>query len=337
MKAKLNDVLAGLGALVGLAATAVLVVWLFSPAPAWWPWHQTYAVQVVFDRPTKVHAGTRVMVGSTPIGRVWNVTFADPDSLAGGTVVELAIDRDRHLRHGTWARSTEIASGGRATLEIVPGAASEPPLEQGATIRGEAISSISALLSPEVVSSIDRAAIRVGDAADTLAAVLDDVRHAVRPMMPAAVDHAGGPPGNLASALARLDTSLKSLNDLVGDDKLRTELKDSVHNLYGISTDGKQLVADARAALSEGRTIMADSQKLVARSQSAVADIEQRISDASLGLSGTTELVSTLLKELNAMVGRISRREGSLGKMIYDDQLYDALLLTLRRSAADKP
>lgn len=337
MRAQQSDVRIGLCSVISLAAMTILVAWLFSPATASWPWRRTYAVHVVFDRPTTLQAGTRAAVGGIPIGRVRKVAFADPDSLAGGMLVELAVDSDHRLRRGSWARSIETASSGRASLQILPGASEEPPLEQGATIRGEVIAGMSALLSPEVVSSIDRSANRVGEAADKLAVVLDDFRTAVRPLAPATVDEVGGPPGNLTSALARLDVSLKSLNDLVGDGALRAELKSAVHNLYGISTDGKQLVADARVALSDGRALIADSQKLTARSQSAVEGVERRISDASQGLSDTLNLASTLLKELNAMVGTISRREGSLGKMLYDDQLYEALLLTLRRTPPEKP
>lgn len=337
MRARRTGVAIRLCVLLSVAANLVLLVLVLNRDSAWLSLKRTYPVKVRFDRAADVQAGTPVTVADIPIGRVRRVGFADPDALVGGVVAEVAVGRDHRLRRGARARVMETGGGSRPRIEIVPGPPEEALLESGATISGEVVSNLSTLLSPGLAGALDKSAVQVGDAADALTAILSDFHALVRPLTPAAVDRAGGPPGNLPSALARLDTTLKSLNASLADPTVQTEWKETLHNLHAMSADGRQVAASAKEAFAQARVVLAGSEKLIVRSEETVTNVDQRVDAVTQNLNRTLDLLTNLLKELNPMAARMNRGEGTLGKMIQDDQLHEALLLTLRRLAAEKP
>ena len=327
----------GLCAVFGMLCVPILIIALFSRDPGWlWP-TRTYTVRALFDRAVETPPGTRVTVGGIPVGRVRRVGFADPDSLVGGTVVELALNRDHRLRAGSHARAPEALGSTRPRIDIIPGPSNNAPLENGATISGEVISSLSTVLSPELASTIDKSTTQVGDAAESLRAVLNDFHTIVQPTPPAAVDRVDGPPGNLFSAAARLDAALTGLNAVLADSTVQSEIKETLHNVHAISVDLRQTVANAKDAFARVPALVADSEKLVAQSHGVLTNADERIDGVSRNLNQTIELVSTLLKEIDALAAKIGRGEGTVGKLIGNDQVHEALLLALRRMAAEKP
>jgi phospholipid/cholesterol/gamma-HCH transport system substrate-binding protein len=331
---KKNHKVAWMGVLLGLLA--LVVVALFGYRGGWLFPTRTYSIQVLFDQGAEIPAGSRVTVGGIPVGRVRGVNFADPDSLLGGVIAELAVRSDHKLRRGTRARVMENSGSGGPRLEILPGPRNEALLESGDMIKGEVFSSTSALLSPELSSTMEKSITQMGDAADTLRTVLADFHVLFQPTAPVAVDRIGGPAGNLASAALRLDAALSSVNAVLGDATTQTELKETLHNLHAISEDGKEFVASAREAFVRVRVFVEDSEKLVVRSHEVVTRVDQNIDSLMQNVNRTLDLAANLLREINVLAAKVGRGEGSLGKLIQDDKLHEAMLLTLRRLAAEK-
>ncbi len=327
----------GMCALLGMLCVPVLIIALFTRDPGWlWP-QRTYTVRALFDRPVETPPGARVTVGGIAVGRVRKVSFADPDSLVGGTVVELALNREYRLRVGSRARAPETLGSTRPRIEVVPGPANNLPLENGATISGEVIPSLSSVLSPELASTLDKSTIQVGDAADSLRAVLGDLHTLLQPTPPAAVDRVDGPAGNLYSATARLDAALAGLSAVLADRTVQTEIKETVHNVHAMSDDLRQTVASAKDAFARVPALVADSEKLVAQSRGVLTSADERIDGVSRNINQTIELVAAVLKQIDALTAKIGRGEGTVGKLIGNDQAHEALLLALRRMAAEKP
>ncbi len=328
--------LAGLAVLLGLLVLVVAVIGILARSGAWPLLQRTYSINVLFDRGAELSPGTRVIAGGQPVGRVRNVTFMDPDSLVGGVVAEIAVQHDHKLRRGSRARLVESARGG-LRVEILPGPRDEVPLEAGSTISGEAPSGTSAMLSPELAGALDKTAAQVGDAADVFRTVLADLHAVIRPTRPGAVDRAGGAAGNLASAAERLDTTLAGINTVLGDPTIQAELKETVHNLHEMSKEMRETTASAKQAFEQVRAAAAGSEKLVAHSEEVIAGVGQRVDGVTRNLNQTLELAADLFRQISPLAAKVARGEGSLGKLIQDDQLHEALLVTLRRLAAEKP
>lgn len=336
MKQRQSNLLAGLAALASLLVVLV-VVGFVSRGAAGFGVAGGQTLRVQFESAPGVRAGTPVLVGGVPVGRVRDVRFAEPDSLTGGLLVELALSRGIQLRRGTAARAVAPALGGRAAVELLPGPADEPPLESGAPIHGQAASGLDALLPANLVWALERNVTRVGDAAAALSPVLSDMQRIVQPRSPSAVDMPGGPPGNLASVVARLDESLRRLNDLLGDDDARRRLHRALDDLGEASEQAAAALGDVRAIASAGRAGIGGFEQWLVRADTVLTDMDRRVGGSIDKLNRDLDLAADVLAHLAPAAAKIGRGEGTLGKLIHEDRLYEALMLSLRRASQPGP
>lgn len=336
MKERRTNLAAGLFVTVTLAVLAVSAL-LFGGGARWLPGRGAQTVTVSFDAAPGVRAGTRVLANGVPVGRVRAVRFSDEDSWSGGCVAELALDRPGKLRRGTLARATTPALGGRTVIELLPGPADEPPLEPGATLRGEVASGLASLLPPNVVWALERNTALVGEAAGAAAPLLADLQRIVEPRSPSAVDIAGGPGGNLASAITRLDDSLRRINELLGDGAARQRFHQTLDHLQAASGEAAGMMHDFRVLAEAGQKSIDKLDAAVSRFDAAVASADQRMQVSAEKLNRALEVAAEVLTQLGPAAARIGRGEGTLGKLIYEDRVYEALLLSLMRTAPQRP
>lgn len=329
-----RPVLAGILALAGLIGLAGVIV--FVGHGGGWFWAGGRMLDVRLDGAPGVRVGTPVTVGGVRIGHVRRLAFADPATLSGGFVVRCGVADEITLRRGTTARVvTAGLGGGQTALELIPGPADEPPLESGAAIHGEALSAAGSLVPPTLVWALERTADRVGLAADALTPTLTDVQRLVEPRTAVAVD-SGVASGNLASAVARLDAAVAGLAELLGTPEARRKLRESLDNLHAASSDGRALLADARVAFGAARTALAGAEQLMADSRLAVGTLNQNVSEATAKLNRSLDLAASVLGALDPLAARLARGEGTLGKLIADDRLYEGFVLMLRRLGEER-
>lgn len=321
----------GLFVLAGLAALCVLII-MFGRAGLWGRRTGGYVIKVQLERATGIRVGTLATVGGIQVGRVRAVDFADPEHLAKGALVEIVLDPGRRLREGSRALASEPGLGmGRPPIIIVPGEADAPFLPSGAVIPGEMSSAIQSLIPPEIVSNFDRAATHIGELAAALKPVADDIHEILQPRDVAAVDRPGGPPGNLASAIARVDASFKHINEVLGDPETKSALREAINNLHGMSADGKLAVATLREAADDARAAFADAKTLIADARQAVDNAETHVERVTRSFTDNLEILSSILVRVHSITTRIDRGEGTIGRLANDDRFYEALVLTFRR------
>lgn len=336
MKERRTNLAAGLFVTVTLAVLAASAL-LFGGGAQWLPGRGSQTLTVSFDAAPGVRAGTPVLANGVSVGRVRVVRFSDEDSWFGGCVAELALDRPGKLRRGTLARATTPALGGRTVIELLPGPADEPPLEPGATLRGEVASGLASLLPPNVVWALERNTALVGEAAGAAAPLLADLQRIVEPRSPSAVDIAGGPGGNLASAITRLDDSLRRINELLGDGAARQRFHQTLDHLQAASGEAAGMMHDFRVLAEAGQKSIDKLDAAVSRFDAAVASADQRMQVSAEKLNRALDVAAELLTQLGPAAARIGRGEGTLGKLIYEDRVYEALLLSLMRTAPQRP
>lgn len=122
--------------------------------------------------------------------------------------------------------------------------------------------------------------------------------------------------------LARLDTVLYDINDVL-DEKARNDLKEAIANLNktmksvnGITANVNGLMADNRESLDRTIANLDTTATNFARLSDSLAQIE----------------TSRMMADMEAAIGnfksitdRMERGEGSVGKLLYDEELYDNL------------
>jgi ABC-type transporter Mla subunit MlaD len=321
----------GLFVLAGLGALAALII-LFGQYGFWTAPVEGNVINIHFDQAPGIRAGTIVTAGGLEIGRVRYVGFVDRDHFAKGVNVLVLLDENYRLRQGCQPIAAEPGLGlGRPPIVIRPGPPDAPLLEPGSLIEGQITPAVESLFPKEMVRNVETTAIRIGEAAEALTPLLRDAHEIFRRRDVREVDTPGGPPGNLSSAISRLDTGLKNLNDVLGDPDVKSNARATVNNLYAITEEAKVVVADFKEAAAVFRAAANDGKALIEKTSTTVTNIDDTVERLARKLTGDLELASQLLTQLNTTMQRVNEGEGTLGLLVKDQRLYEELVLTVRR------
>ena len=126
-----------------------------------------------------------------------------------------------------------------------------------------------------------------------------------------------------------INTTLESLNKVLADNS--ANINETVSNLAGISGVLEEVMLDGKKDL---RGIIQNIHLLTATLEDNASKVDRIIANVegfsdSLNRSNVPQLVNELTvtaSELNAVIGKINSGEGSLGRLMQDDALYDSLV-----------
>lgn len=325
-----QNLLIGLFVLCGLAALGTLIV-LFGQGPTALLGGEGMPLDIHFKSASGIRAGNQVTVGGIEVGRVRDVQFIDPRRYDVGVKVVVVIDTGYQIPHGSRAITTEPVLGqGRPPIEIIPGSANTF-LAAGSSIPGEVRSALDAFLPRQILSTLDKTATHIGEAAAALTPVLEDLHEVLVKRGPGEVDRPGGLQGNLSSAAARFDSALKHFNEVLGDPQTQSQLKEAIANLHIMTEDGKVVFADLKAASQEVREVAGEAKALVADARSSLQRVEGEVAATARDFRSTLDRGSRLLDSIHEITAVINRGEGTIGRLVYDGKLYEALVLTAER------
>jgi ABC-type transporter Mla subunit MlaD len=325
-----RNLVVGMFVFFGLAALGVLIV-LFGQVPSWITRASTWSLPIHFAEVSGVREGTLVTLGGKTIGRVMSVEFKDRDHIEAGIVVTAAIDEEYRIPANARAETNEAIFGmGRPEIRIVVDVSSGQYLRENQEIFGRTAPAVEALFPPTIVDTLTTTATRLGEAASALKPVLEDMHAMLEPRDPAAVDRALAP-GNLASAGRRLDTLLKGLNEIVGDPATRSQFKDTLANFHQLSVDGVEIGTQLRAFSGDLRGLADEIRALTQKGTATMDNIDQNVGRVARGLIDNLDRMSQILDGLAVASMNIQRGEGSLGKFVQDERLYESMVLTFER------
>ena len=333
MQEKRRNLLIGLFVLVGLGVLGTLIV-LFGVGPEQFLGGTGYPLYIKFDSASGIQPGNQITLGGIRIGQVDAVHFVDTTRFDAGVQVRATIDNDIKLPDGSRAIGSEPGLGyGRPPIQIIPGPATQPPLAPNAVLPGEMRGAIDSIVPEHVMRTFDKVATRVDEAAEALIPVLRDLHEIMAERSTTEVDRVGGPSGNLYTAVIRLDSSLKHFNDVLGDPAVKSQVREAVANFHQVSVDGKTLAANLRASSEEASEAVREARALISETQGTVKQLGTELSVVCRDASGVFERSSQLLDTLNEVVEPIRRGEGTIGRLVRDTKLYEALVLTAERLA----
>jgi ABC-type transporter Mla subunit MlaD len=343
-----RNLMVGIFVLAGLGALAVLII-LFGRAPTWLATGDTYQLHAHFEEASGIREGNLVTAKGIEIGRVDRVElqpsapFQQPPGLRPvpgellvgqevGVDVVLAIKKEFLIPKGSTAVSTEPMLGqGRPPIEILPGPAGAEALPPGATIQGTIRRALDSIFPSGVVTTFETTARQIGDAAEALTPVLDEMKQILEPRSPAKVDLPGGPQGNLSSAIARFDTALRNINDVLGEGQVKNQLRETVANVYDMSEHGKKVVSDFQAAAADAREFVTEGRKVAAKANDVLTNLDGRVTDIARKTMDGLDRADRFLDYLNVVGDQITSGKGTIGQLFMNGKLYDALTYTVER------
>jgi len=309
-----RNIAVGVTTLAGLAGLLILMM-MFGRIP--WPGtaDQGYLVKVAMPSAAGLHEESRVNLSGVSVGQIESVSLRNKPK--HGVLVKARIRRAIDIPDTVEATAFRKPLGGSTALELqVPEDAkvtgylskTDPP-----TIEGRA-GGIAKQLASELKGALDEPIARfekVATSFDKLSSqwtrVGSNVNKMVEPRSADAVD-AGEAEANLATVVERTDQrlrdmgqTLESIDRIVSDDKLLTDLR--------------KTLANAREA----------SDKLAAKVEQAGDTITRDVDALKKRYIALADDLSGAVRSMQKLTDQARQGEGTMGKLLNDPSLYQNL------------
>ena len=290
----------------------------------------TFTLDIDFNHPGGVQVGAPVKISSYRVGQVRRLQFLGGklDPRTGRRVqvrVTAAIEtqyRDA-IREDAEVYVTAQGVLGEQYLEIDPGSHERPPIRAGTVIRGIDAPRLDLFLS------------RAYELLDALTKVLRDDRDVIEEFVRRAL------------------TLLRALNELMGEDG--GKLRAVIENAQTLSAESVELVRGVRSRYVDGPEIQQTLANIERLSASVARDIDPILASTRQTLDGANRLTSTIgpaeqqeiraalhdldeisgraqntMRDVQTIVGRMRRGDGTVGALLADEEIYDDLKELLR-------
>ncbi len=317
MKTAARDFIVGLTAILGIAGLAFMLI-LFGELSIAKPPH--YALTLQLDTAAGVTKASPVTMNGVKIGNVVRLSPAEDPRM--GAVIDLAIREGVRVPRGF---SVKLDRGlvGDTSVELTPpamDAGAGPPefVGEGETIRAEAKG-----MFDEITNMLGGRLDKVEDAVDSfneLSRTYTEIGQRVKVMLEDRsvedVD-SGGQPGNIATAVKRLDRAIAQANEWLGDEALRSDVR---------------TFAQKGSEAAEGMAGAVDAWKEAAGTlQTQAGAIGEDLGDLSIRVEKTAEQMGVVLNEMQYLLGQVNSGQGTLGQLVQNPDLFNSLNDAARR------
>jgi phospholipid/cholesterol/gamma-HCH transport system substrate-binding protein len=311
----------GVVVLAAALITAFLVA-RFGDLPL--PGGGTYTIFVRFPRAPGVTQGSPVRMSGVQIGRVTSLELLQPT----GVRVVAEIDRNRTILDcdACWITSASVL--GDSVLEFVPPDRIPPgakPVEAGTEIINGRVAANPLEALTNIEPALQTAMFAVRDAGNEVATTARNLNNTIsnnQDQLPRIAQ-------KTERALDQFTAAMSNINSLVDDPQTLRDLQQSFK-------DFPLLIRDANVTLNKANSAF-DSMKLA--SDRASLNLEnltnftkplgERGPQLVDNLDGSLANINELLEQLVTFTDNLNSREGTLGRILNDDEIYRRLERTL--------
>ena len=304
------------GVVVFATPIIVTLLVLMNSDISWSPFRSQYQVEVLVDQAPGVQPDTPVRRRGVLIGRVAEVEDTDE-----GALITLNIDESKQIKTNEAAR-IQTSLIGDAVIDFAPVLPVEDaqPVVPGSRIRGTYNPTPLDLLANlqgdlrETIVSLGRA----GDEVATLAQRMNQV------MGEQDVERLSRLADSAEVAMVRFSEAMDNVNDIIGDEQLKQNLKEGLAQLPSLTADMQEIMVALEGALTSADENLKNLQGFTDPFGERGPVIVQSIEDGVGNLSELLGEGALLAKSLNSS-------EGTFGKLTRDRELYDQILMTTRQ------
>lgn len=280
-----------------------------------------YTVYLKYPEAPGVMVDTPVRKNGILIGRVSKVELVED-----GVLLTARIDDDRQLNRGEIPRIGTASLLGDAVVDFVPGrqGASTEPVQEGDVLTNGVVQSnpLDAInMIVELEDDIQSAIASVDVAGRSITELSDNINQ----FMTGNEDQLQSILNKTEMSMDKFSATMTTMNDLLGDEELSRRLKSALEDL-------PEIFNEAKLTLQDTRKTMAGFENVSRRAEINLQNLEGFT--APLGESGerlVANMTRTLqnVEEISAALSRFSEAlengDGTLGKIVYDDELYERL------------
>ena len=286
-----------------------------------------YPVHMTTPRANGLSEGAQVLYLGAPVGRVESIQLNTDRT---GFDVTLRIDLDSNLPANVVAaiRSMNPISGAAAVaLEPEDGVATGS-LRDVAEERVIVAEANGTSIIPEEFGSL----------AEELRSLVSELRES-------------GLVDNVNQQVTKVGEIADSLNALVGDEQLRGDVKASVTSireaaasaerigkeleefsarLNELEDDAATITADAREISGQMKQTAQRVDEVVIKTGEQVDALGENMDQVTIQIVGRLEQINGVLGDIEQITSKINNGEGTAGKLVNDDRLYEALVLNMQ-------
>ncbi len=303
------------GVVVVAAITiTVILVFLFGTGPQ--TFGPTYTVKIRFPRAPGVSVNTPVRKSGITIGRVTKVDLL-PE---GGVLLTLRLDQDKPVRLNEYPRiSTGSLVTGDAVVEFVLNEADPNTdlLKDGDYLTNGQVAGdpFEVLLGLEqrmasAFGSIEEAANRASVILENLQWVGSD-RARFQELL-----------AKTESAITSFDQAMRSVESVLGDQQLRDELRRALADLPSVFEEARKMLEQTRTTLSNFDQVSRRAEGTLANLEKFTTPLAERGDRIIASIEGSAENLDALLEQMVHLVDSINQRQGTLGKLLFEDEVY---------------
>jgi phospholipid/cholesterol/gamma-HCH transport system substrate-binding protein len=313
-----------LGVVVAAAAAIlVLLIMLMGDLPR--PFTSRYDLFVNFPNAPGVSVGTPVRKSGITIGRVKEVEFLEGDR---GVQLTLQIDGNRRVFEDEVVRITTASLLGDAVVEFYRPAnappegqpwPSESVIETGAVAKGptEVVVDLE-VDTRKALNEIEQAARKINQLADSFTSMIGENQDALPRIFQ-----------KLERDLDTVDKTMLAMQTTFGDVEFQQRLKDSMEKMPAA-------VDDVRTTMNQMRKSLEGFEKVVVRADRNLENLEkftgplgERGPAIAQNVESSINNIDALFEQLVEFGERLNAKEGSLARLLDDDEVYNRLSRTL--------
>lgn len=308
--------------IVVLAAAILTGILIYMFGDVQLPGTSKYTIFINFPKAPGVTVGTPVRKSGISIGRVRDVELRDRH-----VQVTADIDLKHKIRESELCRIASASVLGDPVIEFSPSDdidPNTPMLENGSEIDGD-VTGNPLEVFVELKEELKAAALSLRDAGN-------EMKMAARNVNTALAGSETDLPRVMQKMERALDQSYKTLSTidtLFGDTELKDGLKKSLRDL-------PEMFDKTKTVLDKANTTFEGLGKVTERADRNLANLEKLTGPlAERGESMVTEIADTISRikslstSLDEMAGSFNNQEGTIGRLLNDEGLYDRLERTL--------
>ena len=311
----------GVVVLAAALITAFLVA-RFGDLPL--PGAGTYTVYVKFPKAPGVTEGTPVRISGVPIGRVTRIELLEPTGVR--VVTEIQNGRKILDSYSCWITSSSVL--GDSVLEFVP---PDPPIATARPIEG-GVEIINGKVAGNPLDTLSNLEPDLQSALVAMRGAGNEVEAAARNFNTVIGNNQDQIPRIMQQterALTQFGTAMDNLNSLFDDPEMREDLRRSLRELPLMMDEARTTLGKADDAFESMKNFSDRAAQNMENLENFTKPLGERGPQLVDNIDGSLENINQLLEQLVTFTDGLNSREGTLGRILYDDELYQRLDNTL--------
>lgn len=307
----------GVVVLAAALITAFLVA-RFGDLPL--PGTGSYTIYVRFPNAPGVTPGTPVRRSGVQIGRVVDIRLEKPR----GVRVELEIDRKNPIEDVDSAWITSASVLGDAVIEFV----SPDPVPPGAQQLEDGVLITNGQVMGNPLDTLSKIEPQLQQTLISVQRAGNEFELAARNFNTAIGNNQDQLPRVAQKAERALDTfsvTMTNLNSMFDDPEAREDLRRTLREFPQMMDEARQTLSKADSAFDSLKLASDSATKNMENLQNFTKPLGERGPQIVDNIDGSVANINALLEELVTFTDQLNSREGTLGRILYDDVIYQRL------------